>query len=73
MGDEVHQGEEPQARAPQAGKDAGAGTAASVRVAVAIACALFSFLATNGSIYPGLVARGGAGRALLQRWPKPWA
>ena len=30
--------------------------AASVRVAAAIACALFSFLATNGSIYPGLVS-----------------
>ena len=25
------------------------------------------------AFYPGLVARGGAGRALLQRWPKPWA
>ncbi|WP_286143044.1 response regulator transcription factor [Adlercreutzia caecimuris] len=65
MGDEVHQGEEPQARAPQAGKDAGAGTAASVRVAVAIACALFSFLATNGSIYPGLVA--------IDPWVREWA
>lgn len=65
MGDEVQRGEEPQGRAPQAGKDAGAGTAASVRVAVAIACALFSFLATNGSIYPGLVA--------IDPWVREWA
>lgn len=39
--------------------------AASVRVAAAIACALFSFLATNGSIYPGLVS--------IDPWVREWA
>lgn len=32
------------------------GEGASVRVAAALACALFSFLATNGSIYPAVAA-----------------
>lgn len=33
--------------------------------AAAIACALFSFLATNGSIYPGLVS--------IDPWVREWA
>lgn len=38
---------------------------ASLRVAVAIACALTSFLATNGSIYPAIVA--------FDPWIREWA
>lgn len=37
----------------------------SVRVAVALACALFSFLATNGSIYPAV--------AVVDPWVREWA
>ncbi len=49
MGDEV--------RRQGAGRGEGAmGATASVRVAAALACALFSFLATNGSIYPAVAA-----------------
>lgn len=39
--------------------------AASVRAGVALACALFSFLATNGSIYPAV--------AMVDPWVREWA
>lgn len=38
---------------------------ASVRAGVALACALFSFLATNGSIYPAV--------AIVDPWVREWA